>query len=82
MDRFTKAFINIFNSIMIAGIMLLLYGLYYLITKGDVLLPFHDNPPEVVLVVYEANRLVAYALMKYGIISCMIGTIAMYLIAT
>ena len=74
MDRFTKAFINIFNSIIIAGIMLILYGLYYLITKGGVLLPFHDAPEDV-LKLYIVNATIAKSIIKLGLITVLVGVI-------
>ena len=57
---------------MIAGIMILLYGLYYLLAKGGVLLPFHDAPEEV-LWVYEAYVEIAKIIIKLGLIVLLVG---------
>lgn len=62
------------NSIIIAGIMLFLYGLYYLLTKGGVLLPFHDAP-EAILEHYYVGVAVARIIMKLGIATIVVGMI-------
>lgn len=67
-----KTILNKLNSIIIAGIMILLYGLYYLIVKGGVLLPFHDAP-EAVLWVYEAHTEIAKIIIKLGLIVLLVG---------
>lgn len=72
MNKKTKLFSNIINSIIIAGMMVLLYGLYYLLAKGGVLLPFHDAPEEV-LWIYEAHVGIAKSIIKLGLIIFIVG---------
>lgn len=72
MNKVTKTIMTISNSIIIAGMMLLLYGLYYLITKGGVLLPFHDAPEEV-LKLYKVNVTIANTIIKLGFVTLLVG---------
>ena len=54
--------------------MILLFGFYYLITKGGVLLPFHDAPEDVLLV-YNINADTAKTLMVLGFVTLIVGII-------
>ena len=72
MNKATRLFNNLINSIIIAGIMILLYGLYYLLAKGGVLLPFHDAPEDI-LWIYEAHVEVAKIIIKLGLIVLLAG---------
>ena len=67
-----KTILNKLNSIIIAGIMILLYGLYYLFAKGGVLLPFHDAPEDI-LWIYEAHGEVGKIIIKLGLIVLLAG---------
>ena len=72
MNKVTRLFNSLINSIIIAGIMILLYGLYYLLAKGGVLLPFHDAPEDI-LWIYEAHVEVAKIIIKLGLIVLLAG---------
>lgn len=74
MNKATRLFNNLINSIIIAGIMILLYGLYYLLAKGGVLLPFHDAPEDI-LWIYEAHGEVAKIIIKLGLIVLLAGIV-------
>ena len=69
-----KTILNKLNSIIIAGIVILLFGVYYLLTKGGVLLPFHDAPEDV-LWVYNINADTARTLNKLGFIIFIVGIV-------
>ena len=72
MNQLIKKMTSLTNSIMIAGIMILLYGLYYLLAKGGVLIPFHDAPEDI-LWIYEAHGEVAKIIIKLGLIVLLAG---------
>ena len=74
MNKATKTIMTKLNSIIIAGIMLLLYGLYFLLTKGGVLLPFHDAPEDI-LWIYKINADIAKTIIGLGIIVLLAGII-------
>ena len=74
MNKVTKTILTISNSIIIAGIMVLLYGLYFLLAKGGVLLPFHDAPEDV-LWIYKINADIAKTIIGLGIIVLLVGII-------
>ena len=74
MNKATKTILTISNSIIIAGIMVLLYGLYFLLAKGGVLLPFHDAPEDI-LWIYKINTDIAKTIIGLGIIVLLSGII-------
>ncbi len=63
---------RLFTSILLAGILVLGIGLYYLVIKAGI--PFQDPTPEMQLQ-YSINMGVGDALMKIGLGTTMAGSI-------
>ena len=72
MNRIKKVLKTIFNSIILAGVIILVIGLYYSVIKAGI--PYQDPPLEL-QIQYAINMGIGEILLKYGFMITVLGTI-------
>ena len=72
MNTIRKALKTIFNSIILAGVIILFIGLYYSVIKAGI--PYQDPPLEL-QIQYAVNMGIGETLLKYGFLITVFGII-------
>jgi hypothetical protein len=72
MSEFMKVLKSLLNGVMIAGVIMFIISLYYLMIKAGI--PYQDPPLEL-QIQYAVNMGIGEALLKTGLITLVIGAV-------